>query len=155
MGFPGDDQSGRLFLARGGVMLLAVLRDRLAVGEFRNFLTMAIKGLELAMACAKAADEVKAENIRIWDMRKVSGLTDYMIVCSASSMPQLRAILNEVSRRVEEEHGVKAIHREGKVDARWVVLDYIDVMVHVMQQELRDFYGLEELWKDAKEIPMA
>ena len=136
-------------------MLLAVVRDRLAVGEFRNFSTMAIKGLELAMACAKAADEVKAENIRIWDMRKVSGLTDYMIVCSGSSMPQLRAILNEVSRRVEEEHGVKAIHREGKVDARWVVLDYIDVMVHVMHQELRDFYGLEELWKDAKEIPMA
>jgi len=105
------------------------------------------------MACAKAADEVKAENIRIWDMRKVSGLTDYMIVCSGSSMPQLRAILNEVSQRVEEEHGVKAIHREGKVDARWVVLDYIDVMVHVMHQELRDYYGLEELWKDAKEIP--
>jgi ribosome-associated protein len=126
---------------------------RLAV--FRNFSTMAIKGLELAMACAKAADEVKAENIRIWDMRKVSGLTDYMIVCSGSSMPQLRAILNEVSQRVEEEHGVKAIHREGKVDARWVVLDYIDVMVHVMHQELRDFYGLEELWKDAKEIEMA
>jgi len=67
----------------------------------------------------------------------------------------LRAILNEVSQRVEEEHGVKAIHREGKVDARWVVLDYIDVMVHVMHQELRDFYGLEDLWKDAKEIPMA
>ena len=155
MGFPGDDQSGRLFLARGVAMLLAVVRDRLAVGGFRNLSTMAIKRLELAMACAKAADEVKAENIRIWDMRKVSGLTDYMIVCSGSSMPQLRAILNEVSRRVEEEHGVKAIHREGKVDARWVVLDYIDVMVHVMHQELRDFYGLEELWKDAKEIPMA
>jgi ribosome-associated protein len=126
---------------------------RLADSE--NFSTMAIKGLELAMACAKAADEVKAENIRIWDMRKVSGLTDYMIVCSGSSMPQLRAILNEVSQRVEEEHGVKAIHREGKVDARWVVLDYIDVMVHMMHQELRDFYGLEELWKDAKEIEMA
>ena len=154
MGFPKDDQSGRLFLARDGAMLLAGLPDRLAVGELRNFLTMAIKGLELAMACAKAADEVKAENIRIWDMRKVSGLTDYMIVCSGSSMPQLRAILNEVSQRVEEEHGVKAIHREGKVDARWVVLDYIDVMVHVMHQELRDFYGLEELWKDAKEIEM-
>ena len=155
MGFPGDDQSGRLFLARGVAMLLAVVRDRLAVSGFRNLSTMAIKGLELAMACAKAADEVKAENIRIWDMRKVSGLTDYMIVCSGSSIPQLRAILNEVSQRVEEEHGVKAIHREGKVDARWVVLDYIDVMVHVMHQELRDFYGLEELWKDAKEIPMA
>ena len=154
MGFPKDNQSGRLFLARGGAMLLAGFPDRLVVGKLRNFLTMAIKGLELAMACAKAADEVKAENIRIWDMRKVSGLTDYMIVCSGSSMPQLRAILNEVSQRVEEEHGVKAIHREGKVDARWVVLDYIDVMVHVMHQELRDFYGLEELWKDAKEIEM-
>jgi ribosome-associated protein len=154
MGFPGKISRAAFFLrvAERCSWLSFATDDRLADSEF---LTMAIKGLELAMACAKAADEVKAENIRIWDMRKVSGLTDYMIVCSGSSMPQLRAILNEVSQRVEEEHGVKAIHREGKVDARWVVLDYIDVMVHVMHQELRDFYGLEELWKDAKEIPMA
>lgn len=113
---------------------------------------MAITGLELAQACAKAADETKAENIRIWDMRGVSNLTDYMVVCSGASMPQLRAILRDVAGKVEEEHGMRPIHAEGKADTRWVVLDFIDVMVHVMHQELREYYGLEDLWKDAKEI---
>lgn len=114
---------------------------------------MAIQGEELALACAKAADDIKAENIRIWDMREVSNLTDYMVVCSGSSMPQLRAILRDVAGNVEEEHGVKPHMSEGKADTRWVVLDYIDVMVHVMDGELRTYYGLEELWKDAKEVP--
>jgi ribosome-associated protein len=113
---------------------------------------MAIKGQELALACAKAADEIKAENIRVWDMRGVSNLTDFMVVCSGMSMPQLRGILRDVAGKVEEEHGVTPVHTEGNADTRWVVLDYIDVMVHVMHQELRDFYGLEDLWKDAKEV---
>ncbi len=114
---------------------------------------MAIKGKKLAVACARAADETKAENIRIWDMRGHSNLTDFMMVCSGSSMPQLRAILRDVAGKMEEEHGVKPVHTEGKADSRWVVLDFIDVMVHVMHDELRDYYGLEELWKDAKEVP--
>jgi ribosome-associated protein len=113
---------------------------------------MEIKGLELARACAGAANETKAEQIRVWDMRGVSNLTDFMVVCSGTSMPQLRAILRDVAEKVEEDHGVKAVHTEGKADTRWVVLDFIDVMVHVMHQELRDYYGLEELWKDAKEV---
>jgi ribosome-associated protein len=113
---------------------------------------MAIHGEELALACAKAADDIKAENIRVWDMRGISNLTDYMMVCSGSSMPQLRAILRDVAGQVEELHGVKPNMTEGKADTRWVVLDYIDVMVHVMDQELREYYSLEDLWKDAKEV---
>ena len=113
---------------------------------------MAIQGEELALACAQAADDIKAENIRVWDMRGLSNLTDYMIVCSGSSMPQLRAILRDVAGKVSDEYGVKPTMTEGNADTRWVVLDYIDVMVHVMDNELRDFYGLEELWKDAKEV---
>jgi ribosome-associated protein len=113
---------------------------------------MSIQGKQLAVACAMAADETKAENIRIWDLRGLSNLTDFMVVCSGSSMPQLRAILRDVAGKVDEQHGVKTVHAEGKADSRWVVLDYIDVMVHVMHQELRDYYGLEELWKDAKQV---
>lgn len=114
---------------------------------------MAIQGEELAVACAKAADDIKADNVRVLDMRGVSNLTDYMVICSGSSMPQLRAILRDVAGKVSEDHGVKPTMTEGKADTRWVVLDYIDVMVHVMDTELRDFYGLEDLWKDAKEVP--
>ncbi len=113
---------------------------------------MTIKGQQLAQACAKAADETKAENIRIWDMRGISNLTDYMVVCSGTSMPQLRAILRDVADKVAEEHGAKPAHTEGKAETRWVVLDFIDVMVHVMHEELREYYGLEELWKNAKEV---
>lgn len=113
---------------------------------------MAIQGEDLALACAKAADEIKAENIRVWDMRGISNLTDFMVVCSGSSMPQLRAVLRDVAGMVEEEYGVKPAMTEGKADTRWVVLDYIDVMVHVMHQELREYYELEDLWKDAKEV---
>ncbi len=113
---------------------------------------MAIEGLELAKACAKAADETKAEDIRVWDLRGLSNLTDYMVVCSGSSMPHLRAVLRDVRGLVEEWHGAKPVNAEGKADTRWVVLDYIDVMVHVMHDELREYYGLEDLWADAKEI---
>lgn len=113
---------------------------------------MVIEGEELAKACVKAAEDIQAENIRVWDMRGVSNLTDFMIVCSGSSMPHLRAIIREVGSNVDKEWKVKPVNKEGKVDSRWVVLDYIDVMVHVMHDEMRDFYGLEELWADAKEL---
>jgi ribosome-associated protein len=113
---------------------------------------MAIESELLAKACAKAAGEIQAENIRVWDMRGVSNLTDFMVVCSGSSMPHLRAILRDVAAHVAEWHEVKPVHTEGKADTRWVVLDYIDVMVHVMHTELRDYYGLEQLWADAKEV---
>lgn len=118
----------------------------------RETKTMAIKGQELAVACAQAADDLKAEGIRIMDMRGLSNLTDFMVICTGTSMPQLRAILRDVAGKVEEQHGVKPVHSEGRADTRWVVLDYIDVMVHVMDPELREFYGLEHLWKDAREI---
>ena len=105
----------------------------------------------MAKACMKAAEDMQAENIRVWDMRGVSNLTDYMIVCSGSSIPHLRAVIREVAGIVEKESGAKPVNSEGKVDSRWVVLDYIDVMVHVMHEEMREFYGLEELWADAKQ----
>jgi ribosome-associated protein len=113
---------------------------------------MAIEGEELAKACVKAAEEIQAERIRVWDMRGVSNLTDYMIVCSGSSMPHLRAIIRDIADIVEKEAGGKPVYSEGKVDSRWVVLDYIDVMIHVMHEEMREFYGLEELWSEAKEL---
>lgn len=113
---------------------------------------MAIVGQKLAEACVKAAGEIQAENIRAWDMRGVSSLTDFMIVCSGSSKPHLRAIIRDVAGLVDEKHGAKPNSSEGKLDSGWVVLDYIDVMVHVMNTETREFYGLEELWADAKEL---
>mgnify|MGYP001942860794 CR=1 FL=1 len=109
-------------------------------------------GLELAMACAKAAAEIQAEDIKVWDLRGLSTLTNFMVVCSGTSMPHLRAILRDVKGHVQDWTGERPVNAEGKADTRWVVLDYINVMVHVMHEELREFYGLEQLWGDAKEI---
>lgn len=113
---------------------------------------MATQGKELAIACARAAGEIQAEDIRVWDLRGLSTLTDFMLVCSGSSMPHLKAILRDVRGHVEDWTGVKPVNTEGKADTRWVVLDYIDVMVHVMHAEQREYYGLEQLWGDAKEV---
>lgn len=111
-----------------------------------------VEGLALAKACALAADEIQAENIRVWDVKGKSSITDYMVVCSGSSMPHLRAILRDVAAHVLEWHNVKPPLSEGNADSRWVVLDYIDVMVHVMHDEMREFYNIENLFSDAKEI---
>lgn len=111
-----------------------------------------LEAKQLALACARAADEIQAENIRVWDMRGLSSITDFMVVCSGSSMPHLKAVMRDVNGNVHEWLGVRPVNSEGNADTRWVVLDYIDVMVHVMHQETREFYGLEELWKDAPEV---
>jgi ribosome-associated protein len=110
------------------------------------------EGIELATACARAADEIQAEDIRVWDLRGLSSLTDFMVVCSGSSMPHLRAILRDVRGRVSDATGSLPVNTEGRADTRWMVLDYIDVMVHIMHAELREYYGLEELWADAVEV---
>jgi len=114
--------------------------------------TMAFEGENLAVACAKAADEMQAENIRVIDVRGKSSLTDYMVVCSGNSMPHLKAVLRDVEKNVVKLTGQKPLHSEGKADSRWVVLDYVDVMVHVLHEEMRELYALEDLWGDAKDI---
>lgn len=113
---------------------------------------MAIEGKELAIACAREAEEIQAEDIRVIDLRGISSLTDFMVVCSGSSLPHLRAVLRDIDQNITKKHGVDPVNAEGKADSRWVVLDYIDVMVHVMHQELRELYGLEDLWAEGKEI---
>ncbi len=114
--------------------------------------TTDVKGLALAIECAKAAEEIQAEDIRILDLRGLSSLTDYMVICSGSSMPHLKAILREVGKGVNARTGDMPSHTEGKAVTRWVVLDYFDVMVHILHEEMREIYALEELWGDAKEV---
>lgn len=113
---------------------------------------MAIEGKELAIACARAAEEIQAEDIRILDLTGLSSLTDFMVVCSGTSLPHLRAVMRDVEKTLVEQYQVRPVNSEGNADSRWVVLDFIDVMVHIMHQEMRDLYGLEDLWAKAKEI---
>ncbi len=111
-----------------------------------------VESKELACACARAASDQKAENVRVMDLRGISSLTNFMVVCSGNSMPHLRSILREVEGDVIKWFDVKSTYAEGKAETQWMVLDFIDVMVHVMDEDIREHYGLEDLWKDAAEI---
>ena len=113
-----------------------------------------LSGQDLALACANAADELKAENVQVFDLRGISTLTDFMVVCSGNSLPHLKAIVREVEVSVRGKGSDPALHTEGKASSRWVVIDFVDVMVHVLDEEFREHYALESLWGDAKEVVM-
>lgn len=107
---------------------------------------------ELAFACARAADDAKATDIAVYDLRGTSSITDFSIVCTATSVPHLRAVLRDIDKEVSEKHSVDPVYAERTPNALWSVLDYIDVMVHVMSEEVREFYGLEKFWKEENKI---
>lgn len=83
------------------------------------------------------------------DLRGISTFTDFFVLCSATSEPQLRAIAGEIEARLKEEYGTRAIAIDGFPASQWIVLDYLQVVVHVFHQDKRAFYRLEDLWGDA------
>lgn len=110
---------------------------------------------KLALFCREMADNKKAENIVVLDVRKVSSVTDYFVIATGTSQPHLRAIVEEISARLREEHDLRPSRSEGSAGGNWVVLDYFDVIVHVMHTETRKHYDLEGLWGDAKKLKPA
>ena len=107
---------------------------------------------ELALQCRDLADNKKAENIVILDVRKISSVTDFFVIASGSSEPHLRAIVEEITGMVRDEVGQRPRAVDGTVHGAWVVLDYFDVIVHVMRQDVRERYDLEGLWGDAAPV---
>jgi ribosome-associated protein len=98
---------------------------------------------------AEAADEQKAFDVVILDLRGVSLIADYFLICSGRSSVQVKAIAEGIEAFVEKE-GCRILHREGKREGYWVLLDYGSVVVHVFREEERRFYALERLWGDAQ-----
>lgn len=111
-----------------------------------------IAGVILAKACALAADENKAEDIKVLDVRGLSPITDFIVICSGTSLPHLKAIMRDIDKNVRERHDEQPHSSDGSPDARWVVLDYVDVMVHVMLEDMRTLYALEDLWETAADV---
>src|SRR5919108_1473873 len=98
-----------------------------------------------------ACQEKKAEEISVLELEKNSGaFTDYFVVCSGSNPRQIQAISDEVEQRLSRA-GLRPTHVEGYKQAEWVLLDYVDFVVHVFSQKARNFYNLERLWKSAKQ----
>jgi ribosome-associated protein len=107
---------------------------------------------QMALLCRELADNKKAENLVILDMRKVSSVADYFLVCTGSSEPHLRAVVDEITEKLREAHGLRPRAIDGSLHTAWIVLDYFDVIVHVMRADLRERYDLEGLWGDAPRI---
>lgn len=104
---------------------------------------------------AKTAIEVmkdkKAEDIKALDIQEISTMADYFVIASASNSNQVKAIADEIEEKLYEQ-GCKLIHSEGYQTARWVLLDFGDLIVHIFHKEDREFYQLERVWVDAKQI---
>jgi ribosome-associated protein len=104
---------------------------------------------KLALLCRELADNKKAEDILILDVRKLSSVTDYFVIATGTSEPHLRAILEEITDGLVKGHGVSPQAVDGALQTAWMVLDYFDVIVHVMRRDIRERYNLEGLWNDA------
>jgi len=99
-----------------------------------------------------ACREKKADQITVLELEKDSGaFTDYFVVCSGTNPRQIQAICDEVEERLEKT-GLRAAHIEGYTQAEWVLLDYVDFVVHVFSEHARKYYDLERLWKSAKRM---
>ncbi len=104
---------------------------------------------QLARDAVDAVLDKKAHDITVMDMQGVSGVADVFVICTGDSDLQVKAIADSVEKQLKETYGERPWHREGYDHLQWVLLDYVDLVVHVFAPEKRIFYGLERLWGDA------
>jgi len=104
-------------------------------------------------AAAEAAVSKKATDLVALDLRTLSGVADYFLICSGSSEPQVKAIAEAVEDQLRA-RGAKPWHIEGREGRRWVLLDFVDVVVHVFHEKTREYYLLERLWGDARRVDL-
>ncbi len=106
---------------------------------------------EKAALIAQCIDDKKGKKIQVLQVGELTSVADYFVIASATSSTQVKAIADEVEEKLKLQ-GEEPMHIEGFHSATWVLLDYADVVVHVFMEETREFYGIERLWADAKEI---
>jgi ribosome-associated protein len=95
----------------------------------------------------------KGYDVKLLDLQNVTTMTDYFLICSADSDTQVKAISDEIEKNLRDQ-GIKCWHREGYKALNWILLDYVDLVVHVFKKDAREFYNLEKLWGDAVIIEM-
>ncbi|GAA1156444.1 ribosome silencing factor [Kribbella jejuensis] len=112
------------------------------------------RAIELLTAAAEAAHDKKAENVLAFDVSEQLAITDAFLVASASNDRQVRAIVDAIEEKLRVDFDAKPVRREGAREGRWVLLDYLDIVIHVQHDEERAFYSLERLWRDCPIIPL-
>ncbi len=115
---------------------------------------MALASHEIAEQATHSMLAKNAADVMIIDLRGLSSITDYFVIGTAGSEPQIKAVVEQVAADLKERE-TAPWHTEGKQSWRWVLLDYVDVVVHVFQSEVRAFYGLERLWGDAPRVAVS
>jgi ribosome-associated protein len=108
----------------------------------------------LAGRVAAAALEKKASDVLILDLRKLETVADYFVICTGDVDQHVRAIVDNIEKQIKTQTGERVFHREGTDTMNWVLLDYVDVVVHVFKPSFREFYRLEDLWGDADTVPV-
>ncbi len=121
--------------------------------EGTQLLTATDRAVELVEIAATAASDKLATDIIAYDVSEQLVITDAFVLCAATNDRQVRAIVDEIEDKLAKA-GAKPVRREGEREGRWVLLDYVDVVVHVQHAEERVFYALERLWKDCPQIPL-
>ncbi|MBX9743537.1 MAG: ribosome silencing factor [Chthoniobacterales bacterium] len=107
---------------------------------------------QLALCCIEAALDKKAEDPVILDLRGISTFTDYFVIVSGTSEPQIKAIANAIREKMREEHRTQPLSDDAYPSSPWIVIDYGSIIVHIFHERLRDLYDLESLWGDAKRL---
>lgn len=117
-------------------------------------MTASDRAVQLVKIAAEAAADKLADDILAYDVSEQLVITDAFLLCSATNDRQVRAIVDEIEDRLRIEADTKPVRREGEREGRWVLLDFLDIVVHVQHEEDRTFYALERLWKDCPAIPL-
>ncbi|ONK14315.1 ribosome silencing factor [Streptomyces sp. MP131-18] len=117
-------------------------------------MTATDRATELVEAAAQAAADKLAHDIIAYDVSDVLAITDAFLLASAPNDRQVKSIVDGIEERLLKTFGTKPVRREGEREGRWVLLDYVDIVVHVQHAEERVFYALERLWKDCPAIPL-
>lgn len=113
-----------------------------------------VESTQLAQLAALSADDKKGQDVKILDIRALTTMADHFVVCSGTNVTHVRAIADYVEEQVSSQ-GLALHHMEGYQNGRWILLDFIDIVVHVMHQDEREFYNLERLWGDAHEVELS
>ena len=110
------------------------------------------RSLQLALAAAQTAEDNRATDVIVLDMRELTPMFDYFVLATGTSRKQLHAISEEIDHKLEDELSDHRLGIEGYAASRWILLDYGSVVIHIFDQETRDYYLLDELWSQAKRV---
>jgi len=112
------------------------------------------RSLQLALAAAKTAEDNRGEDIVVLDMREITPVFDYFVLITGNSRRQLHAISEEIDHCLEDELNDRRLGIEGYRESRWILLDYGNVVIHIFDEEMREFYALEDFWNQAKRVAL-